>query len=106
MPNKLWWRPTLAFLITFGVLAMVASVVRVIAVYQHFYALGMQPDDPAVAVRASQELSQMDRVYTPIFLLVATVVSALVAGVFAWWRPRPAGGLPPPLPDEERAETR
>ena len=90
MPNKRWWRPTLAFLIAFGVLAMVGSVVRVIAVYQHFYALGMQPDDPAVAVQASQELARMDRAYTPLFLLVATAVSALVAAVFAWRRPQPA----------------
>ena len=50
--SKRWWKPLLAFLITFGVLAMAASVVRVIAVYQHFYALGMQTDDPAVAAPA------------------------------------------------------
>ena len=92
MPNKRWWRPTLAFLIAFGVLALIASVVRVVVVYQHFYALGMQPDDPTVAAQAAQEVAAMDRVYTPLFLLVATVASALVAGVFAWWRPPLAGG--------------
>ena len=84
---------------------MIASVVRVIVVYQHFYALGMQPDDPAVAVQASQELARMDQAYTPMFLLVATGVSALVAGVFARWRPRPTIGLPP-LPGGGDAETR
>ena len=106
MQNKRWWRPLLAFLITFGVLALLASVVRVIVVYQHFYALGMQPDDPTVAVQASREVAKMDRVYTPLFLLVATVVSALAAGVFARWRPQPKIDLPPSLPDEGDAETR
>lgn len=105
MQNKRWWRPLLAFLITFGVLAMVASVVRVIVVYQHFFALGMQTDDPTVAMQASQELARMDRIYTPMFLVVAAVISALMAGVFAWWRPQPKTPVPPPLPSEPRAET-
>ena len=93
-------------MITFGVLAMVASVVRVSAVYQRFFAWGMQPDDPTVAMQASQELTRMDLLYTPVFLGVATLVSALVAGVFAWRRPRSPSDLPPPLPGEQRAETR
>ena len=85
---------------------MLASVARVIAVYQHFFALGMQPDDPTVAMQASQELSRMDGLYTPVFMGVATLVSAAVAGVFAWRRPRRESDLPPPLPGERRAETR
>ena len=97
MQNKHWWKGLLAFLITFGVLAMAASVVRALAVYQHFYALGMQTDDPAVAAEASRELARLDRLYMPAFLLVATAASALVAGVLAWRRPRL---------EERRAETR
>lgn len=83
MQNRRWWKPLLAFLITFAVLTLAASVVRAIAVYRHFYALGMQTDDLAVADRAAEELARMDGFYTPIFLLVATVLSAVAAWVFA-----------------------
>lgn len=73
----------LAFLVTFGALALIGSVVRVIAVYQHFYALGMQTDDPAVATLAARELARIDGSYTPVFLLVAMILSVVAAGVFA-----------------------
>ena len=92
-------------MITFGVLALAASVVRALAAYQHFYALGMQTDDPTVVAEASRELARLDRLYVPVFLLAATAVSALTAGWFAWRRPRPGIELPP-LPEEHRAETR
>ncbi len=101
-----WLRPSLAFLIAFGLMAIVGSVLRVVVVYQHFFSLGMRPDDPDVATEATKELSRLDHLYTPTFLLVAAGVSLLAAGVFAWWRPKRAVSLPPPLPTERRAETR
>ena len=73
----------LAFLITFGVLALAASVLRAVVVYRHFYALGMQTDDPTVAAVAARELARLDGQYTPVFLLVATAVSTVAALVFA-----------------------
>ncbi len=98
MPTKRWVRPLLAFLITFGVLVMAASLVRVVAVYQHLFGLGMKLDDPTVADQAARELSRMDRMYTPVFLVVAVVVSGVSAVVFALWRPKTKKDLPPPLP--------
>ena len=105
MQNRRWWKPLLAFLITFGVLAIAGTLLRGFLVYQHFYALGMQTDDPAVAADAARELTNLDRHYAPVFLAVEVAVSALVAGVLVWRRPP----MPAPLPlssDERRAETR
>ena len=98
MANKRWLRPAVAFMLTFGVLAMAASLVRVVVVYRHLIGLGMATDDPSVADRASQELSRMDQLYTPTFLIVATLVSVASATFFAWWRPGAKADLPPPLP--------
>ena len=105
MQAKPWVRPLLAFIITFGALAMVASLVRVFVVYQRLFSLGMQLDDPSVANRASEELSRMDQLYTPTFLIGALLASGVAAAVFALWRPKSRADLPPPLP-AERAETR
>ncbi len=98
MPTKRWVRPLLAFLITFGVLSMVGAVVRVVAVYQHLFSLGMKPDDPTVADQAARELSRMDWYFMPLFLLVAIPVSGVSAVAFALWRPKTEKDLPPPLP--------
>ena len=98
MQTKRWVRPLLAFVITFGVLAMAASVVRVVVFYQRLYSQGVQTDDPSVANRAVQELSRIDQLYTPAFFAVAVGVSGLCAVVFALWRPRAKTDLPPPLP--------
>ena len=77
---------------------MTASLVRAFAVYQRLYSLGMQVDDPGAASRATEELARMDERYLPIFLAVALLASALMAVVFALWRPKAKTGLPPPLP--------
>ena len=98
MQTKRWVRPLLAFVITFGIVAMTASVVRVVAFYQHLYSQGIQTDDPSVADKAARELSHMDQLYTPTFLAVALGVSGLCAVIFALWRPRAKTELPPPLP--------
>ena len=98
MQSKRWVRPLLAFVVTFGLVAMIASVVRVIAFYQHLFSQGLRPDDPNVAHQAAEELSRMDRLYTPTFLVVAVLASAVAATVFALWRPKSRANLPPPLP--------
>lgn len=98
MQNRRWVRPLLAFMIMFGVLAMAATLVRVAVVYQRLFSLGMAPDDPTVANKATEELSHMDRMYTPAFLVAAVLVSGAFAVVFALWRPKVKVDLPPPLP--------
>lgn len=98
MQNRRWVRPLLAFLITFGVLTMVGAMVRVVFVYQRLMSHGMMPDDPSVADQATRELSRMDHLYTPGFLVVAVLISGAAATVFALWRPKAKVELPPPLP--------
>ncbi len=109
MQNNRWLRPLLAFMITFGVSAMAASLLRAVAVYQRLFSRGMQLDDPSVANEATRELSKMDQLYTPTFLIVAVVLSAVAATIFALWRPKVKTDLPPPLPAgpvESGTETR
>ena len=106
MQNSRWWRPSLAFLISFGLMATGGSLLRVVVVYRRFFARGMQVDDPGVAREATEELSRVDHLYTPTFLLAAVAVAILVAVLFAWWRPKARTNLPPPLPGERPAETR
>ena len=98
MQSKRWVRPLLAFVITFGLLAMAASLVRVVAFYQHLFSQGLQTDDPSAANKAAQELSRMDQLYTPAFLAVALLLAGVSAAVFARWRPKAKVDLPPPLP--------
>ncbi len=98
MSSRRWVRPLLAFIITFGLLAVAASLVRAFAVYQRLYSLGMQVDDPGAASRATEELARMDARYLPIFLAVALLAAGLMATVFALWRPKAKNSLPPPLP--------
>ncbi len=98
MQSKRWVRPLLAFVITFGILAMSASLVRVAAFYQRLFSQGLQTDDPSVAKQATEELSRMDRLYTPTFLVAALLVAGGSAVVFALWRPKARTDLPPPLP--------
>ena len=75
MPSRRWVRPLLAFIITFGLLAVAASLVRAFAVYQRLYSLGLQVDDPGAASRATEELARMDERYLPIFLAVALLAA-------------------------------
>ena len=80
----------LAFVVTFGVLAVAACLVRVAVLYQNLYSQGVQTDDPSVADKAARELSRLDGLYTTPFLAVAVGLSGLCAVVVALRRP--AGG--------------
>ena len=99
MQNNRWLRPLLAFLITFGVLAMAASLLRAVAVYQRLFSRGMQLDDPSVANEATRELSKMDQLYTPTFPdRGGPVVGGGGHGLRSVAAESAKTDLPPPLP--------